>query len=140
MLSPAPDYATLARQFRWKIPARYNIGVDVCDRWAAAEPDRPAAPHVAPGGGVNVLTYGALREASNRLANALRRRGVARGDRVALLLPQGVAVPIAHVAIYKLGAIALPLAALFGIDAIGYRLSDARAKALVTNAAGLAKL
>jgi acetyl-CoA synthetase len=49
-------------------------------------------------------------------------------------------VPIAHVAIYKLGAVALPLAALFGIDAISYRLGDAGVKALVTNAAGLQKL
>jgi acyl-coenzyme A synthetase/AMP-(fatty) acid ligase len=70
----------------------------------------------------------------------LRRRGVGRKDRVAILLPQGAAVPIAHVAIYKLGAIALPLAALFGVDAIAYRLGDAGAKTLITNAAGLAKL
>jgi acetyl-CoA synthetase len=81
-----------------------------------------------------------LRDASNRLANALRARGIGRGDRVAILLPQGFAVPVAHVAIYKLGAIALPLAALFGIDALSYRLRDAGAKALVTNAAGVAKI
>ena len=63
---------------------------------------------------------------SNRLANALRARGVGRGDRVAILLPQGAAVPIAHVAIYKLGAVALPLAALFGADALSYRLQRFR--------------
>ena len=66
----------------------------------------------------------------------MRERGVGRGDRVAVLLPQGAAVPVAHVAIYKLGAVALPLAALFGVDALSYRLRDAGAKALVTNAAG----
>jgi acetyl-CoA synthetase len=140
MLNPAPDYDTLVRQFRWRIPERYNIGVDVCDRWAAADPGRPAILDVGADGQVTAFTYGALRETSNRLANALRARGVGQGDRVALLLPQGVAVPAAHVAVYKLGAIALPLAALFGIDAIEYRLKDAGAKALVTNAAGVAKL
>jgi len=140
MLAPAPDYDNLFAPFRWRIPARYNIGVDVCDRWAAVEPDRPAILDVAGDGRVGVLTYGALRDASNRLAHALRARGIGSGDRVAILLPQGTAVPIVHVAIYKLGAIALPLAALFGVDAISYRLRDAGAKALVTNGAGLAKL
>jgi len=140
MLKPASDYDSLIAQFRWQIPARYNIGIDVCDRWAAVAPDRPAILDVAADRQVTVLTYGALREASNRLAQALRARGIGAGDRVAILLPQGAAVPTVHVAIYKLGAVALPLAALFGVDALSYRLRDAGAKALVTNAAGLAKL
>jgi acetyl-CoA synthetase len=114
--------------------------VDVCDRWAAVDPDRPAVLDVGPDGRVTPFTYGQLRDRSNRLANALRARGVSRGDRVAVLLPQGPAVPVVHVAAYKLGAIALPLAALFGVDAISYRLRDAGVKALVTNAAGLSKL
>ncbi|HEX8166195.1 MAG TPA: acyl-CoA synthetase [Beijerinckiaceae bacterium] len=140
MLAPAPDYDSLVAAFRWAIPERYNIGVDVCDRWAAREPGHAAILDVAPDGRVSALTYGELRDRSNRLADALSARGVRRGDRVAILLPQGPAVPVAHVALYKLGAVALPLAALFGIDAIAYRLDDAGAKALVTNAAGLAKL
>src|SRR5829696_2424692 len=140
MLTPAPDYDSLVAAFRWRIPERYNIGVDVCDRWAAAEPERAAILEIGPDGRVATLTYGALRERSNRLANALRARGIGHGDRVAILLPQGAAVPIAHIAVYKLGAVALPLAALFGIDALAYRLADAGAKALVTNAAGLGNL
>jgi acetyl-CoA synthetase len=140
MLPDIRDYDRLVAAFRWEIPERYNIGVDVCDRWAAAEPERPAILEVAPGGEVTATTYGALRECSNRLANVLRARGVGPGDRVAVLLPQGAAVPIAHIAVYKLGAVALPLAVLFGIDALAYRLADAGAKALITNGAGVAKL
>jgi acetyl-CoA synthetase len=139
MLEYAPDYETLVRRFRWEIPERFNIGVAVCDRWAEREPDKVAILDVGPNGDATPLTYGQLRDQSNRLARALRARGVGTGDRVAVLLPQGATVPIVHVAIYKLGAIALPLAALFGIDALAYRLRDAGAKALVTNAAGLAK-
>src|SRR5262249_22221670 len=66
--------------------------------------------------------------------------GVVRGDRVAILLPQGPDVAVSHIAIYKMAAIALPLAMLFGTDAISYRLQNSRAKALITNAQGLAKL
>ena len=132
--------APLRAAFRWRIPARYNIGVDVCDRWTAADPNRPAVLDVFPDGRVDVVTYADLRTRSNRIANMLRGRGVGRGDRVAILLPQCREVAEIHIAVYKLGAVTLPLAALFGVEALGYRLADAGAKALITNAAGLAKL
>ncbi len=140
MLPEIRDYDRLFAAFRWRIPQRYNIGVDVCDRWAARDPARVAILDVAPDGRIAPVTYGALREASNRLANVLAANGVAAGDRVAILLSQGPAVATAHVAVYKLGAVAVPLATLFGVDALGYRLGDAGARALVTDATGLAKL
>jgi len=140
VLPAARDYGALYRSFRWQIPARYNIGVDVCDRWAEIDPSRTAIFNLGADGAVEEVSYGALREASNRLANALAARGIGRGDRIALLLAQGPAVAVSHIAIYKLGAIALPLAMLFGVDAIAYRLQDSGARALITNAQGLAKL
>ena len=77
---------------------------------------------------------------SNRLANVLRAHGIERGDRVAIFLPQAPDVAAAHVAIYKLGAVALPIAVLFGPDALSYRLQNSGAKALITNAQGAGKL
>lgn len=139
MLPDIRDYEKLCAAFRWNIPARYNIGTDTCDRWAAVDPSRVAVIEVAADGAVATFSTGELREQSNRLASALRQRGLKPGHRVAILLPQGRAVPIAHGATYKVGAIAVPLAALFGVDAIAYRLADAGVKALLTNAAGLAK-
>jgi acetyl-CoA synthetase len=140
MLPHIRDYDALYRQFRWQIPAQYNIGVDVCDRWAAADPARLAILHVRPDGRTDEITFGWLRETSNRLANTLLAHGVARGDRVAVLLPQAPEVAASHVAIYKAGAVALPIAILFGPDALAYRLQNSGAKALITNAQGLAKL
>ena len=140
MLPPIHDYQKLYGEFRWAIPERYNIGVDVCDRWAAYDPARPAIIHVQPDGRINTVTFGALKQASDRFANALRAHGIARGDRVALLLPQSPAAVIAHIAIYKLGAIALPLSLLFGPDSLVYRFQNSGAKAVVTNSQGLEKL
>jgi acetyl-CoA synthetase len=140
MLPAASTYAEVYRRFRWEIPAQYNIGIDVCDRWAAADPQRLAILHVKPNGSEERVSFGALRELSNRLANVLRAHGIARGDRVALYLPQAPEVAAAHVAIYKLAAIALPIALLFGPDALSYRLQNSGAKALLTNRQGLAKL
>ena len=138
MISSADDWDSLRRTFRWDVPARYNIGVDVCDHYAAADPDRPAIlDHTA--GASRVTTYGELRRQSNRFAAALRRLGVRAGDRVAILLPQMAEVVVAHAAAYKLGAIALPLASVFGADSLAFRFQDSGARVLVTNAAGVAK-
>ncbi|MEX0589709.1 MAG: AMP-binding protein, partial [Xanthobacteraceae bacterium] len=126
MLPDIRDYQKLRAAFRWHIPARYNIGVDACDKWAAREPERTALL-VHGARGPEPVTYGRLREQSNRLANALKAHGIARGDRVAIILPQTPETAIAHLAIYKLGAIAVPLAALFGIDALSYRLENSGA-------------
>ncbi|HLA20958.1 MAG TPA: acyl-CoA synthetase [Pseudolabrys sp.] len=134
------NYDDVYRQFRWQVPARYNIGVDVCDRWAAREPDRLAILHVHPDGREDAVSYGVLRDTSNRLANALRAQGVKRGDRVAILLPQAPEVAASHIAIYKLGAVALPLATLFGSEALSYRLQNSGASALITNAQGVARI
>jgi acetyl-CoA synthetase len=136
VLPRVSDYNSLYRQFRWQVPARYNIGVDVCDRWAASEPDRLAILHARSDGRDEHITYGWLRDTSNRLANVLRSNGIAGGDRVAILLPQSPEVAAIHIAIYKLGAVALPLAVLFGTDALAYRLQNSGAAALITNNAG----
>jgi acetyl-CoA synthetase len=140
VLPRVKDYESLCRQFRWHVPVRYNIGVDVCDRWAENEPDRLAILHARPDGRDEPITYGWLRQTSNRLANVLRAHGIARGDRVAILLPQSPEVAAIHIAIYKLGAVALPLAVLFGTDALSYRLQNSGAVALITNARGAERI
>src|ERR1044072_7052067 len=140
MLPNIRDYDQLYRQFRWPELARYNIGVDVCDKWADADPGRLAVLNTRADGRTEEISFGWLRETSNRLANTLAAHGVARGDRVAMLLPQTPEAAGGHIALYKMGAIAVPLAILFGVDALTYRLQNAGVKAVITNAQGLAKL
>jgi acetyl-CoA synthetase len=140
MLPNIRDYDALYRAFRWPQLERYNIGVDVCDKWAERDPTRLAILNLRADGKTENITFGWLRDTSNRLANTLVAHGVARGDRVAMLLPQTPQAAAGHVAIYKLGAVAVPLAILFGVDALSYRLQNAGVKAAITNAQGIAKL
>jgi acetyl-CoA synthetase len=133
-------YEDVYREFRWNVPARVNIGIDCCDRWAARDSGNLAILHVRPDGTQENITFGWLRDTSNRLANVLRAHGVQRGDRVAIFLPQAPEVAAAHMAIYKLAAVALPVAVLFGPDALAYRLQNSGTRALLTNRQGLAKL
>ena len=139
-LPPRDTYEALYRDFRWEIPAKFNMGHAVCDAWAEHEPDRICLQHFNPDGNHFSMTYGELRGRSASFANALVALGVRAGDRVALLLPQSFETVVAHVAIYKMGAIALPLALLFGAEALEYRLRAAGASAIVTNRFGLERL
>jgi len=143
MLPSAESYEELRARFRWAVPARYNIGVDVCDKWAG-EPDRLALVYKrgpgAPGPEVARYTFRDLKRLSNKLANALSALGLARGARLGILLPQAPETALAHIAAYKLGAIAVPLFTLFGAEALEYRLADSGATALVTDTGGLAKI
>lgn len=143
MLKPAPDIQCLRAQFRWDIPARYNMGTDVCDRWAAAEPHRVAIIDL--NDGYREVTFGQLKEQSDRLADVLAARGIrpdagAYADRVGVLLPQQTETAVAHIAAWKSGLISIPLFTQFGPDALAHRLKDSGAKAVITNAEGVAKI
>lgn len=68
-------------------------------------------------------------ELSNRLARALQRRlGLAREDRVAILMSQSIETALVHMSVYKAGGIAVPLFILFGPEALEYRLQDSGAR------------
>lgn len=124
--------------FRWRLPSRYNIAEHVCERHVGSR--RPALICPDPAGGdAREWSFRELSQLSNRLANALAARGIGRGDRVAVMAGQSVETGLAHLAIYKLGAVALPLFALFGADALEHRLRDSGAKALIADTAGREK-
>ena len=66
--------------------------------------------------------------------------GLTRGDRVAVFLSQSLELPIAHFAAHRSGMISIPLFALFGEDALEFRLSNSEAKAIITDESGWEKL
>ena len=140
MLKQAESYEELYRSFRWNVPRRYNMAHDVCERHAAADPGKLALITIGGKDGERRYSFGDIQRLSNKLANLLTAQGVRRGDRVAILLPQCVETAFAHVAVYKLGAIALPLFVLFGEDALEYRLANAGAKMLFTDTINLPKI
>lgn len=140
LLPRANHYEDLRNAFVWDIPKRFNIGEVVSDQWALKEPDRICLEHFSLNGNHPQMTYRTLSARSNAFANGLKANGVNAGDRVAILLPQSFETVISHVAAYKMGAIALPLALLFGPDALEYRLRDSGANVLVTNRFGYSKI
>ncbi len=126
--SPDP-YAQLHQDFRWLVPERFNMAEVCCGRWARA-PDaakRVAVHASSPGTEATFHTYSELQQQANRLSQALAALGVARGDRVAIVMPQRFETAVAYIAVLQMGAVAMPLSVLFGPEALSYRLQDSEA-------------
>ncbi len=144
-VSSAPDaaedrHAALHAAFRWHVPPRFNIADACCGRWARSAPRSIAIRWEHEDGGHATLRYGALQRDADRLSWALRRLGVAAGDRVAIVMPQRFETAIAHIAVYQMGAVAMPLSMLFGPDALEYRLQHGDARLAIVDGSAIDNL
>ncbi|WP_317057753.1 AMP-binding protein [Roseovarius rhodophyticola] len=137
MLTRAP-YDKLRQSFRWNLPDRLNMAEQACDRWAAEDPARTAIIDLT--GPRRDISFAELRALADSLAHDLVARGVVRGDRVGVLRSQSEWCAAAHLAIWKVGAISIPLFKLFRQDALTSRVRDAGAKFIVTDAEGVGML
>jgi acetyl-CoA synthetase len=138
---PAPEpvdrYAELHAGFRWHVPARFNIAEVCCTRWARETPDAIAVRFEHENGERRDHSYAELDRDADRLGAALRRLGVRRGDRIAIVLPQRFETAVVHIAVYRLGAIAMPLSFLFGPEALEYRINDSEATLAIVDENGI---
>ena len=132
-------YAEICAAHRWDVPARFNIAQACCTRWAA-DRTRFGLYWEDESGARAAYTYWDLQRDANRLSNALAALGIRRGDKVALILPQRPETVLAHLAVYQLGAIAVPLSFLFGPDALEYRLQNSEARVAFTDPQSLPNL
>jgi acetyl-CoA synthetase len=139
LLRRGTTYAEVYGNFKWNIPAIYNIADDVCDRWAD-DAGRVALVYEDAERQVHTYTFADVRRYANQLANTLCKWGLARGDRVTLVLAQDPECAIAHVACWKAGMVSGPCSVLFGGDAIAYRLNDAGTRVVVTDLANYPKI
>lgn len=119
--------------------AEVDLGAELCDAHAAADPHRVAMLLETPGG-CTELSFGRLAEDSRRFAGALAAAGIGAGDRVAVLLPKSVELVVALVGLWRVGAVHVPLFTAFGPDAVSYRLRHGGCRAVVTDRTHEAKV
>jgi acetyl-CoA synthetase len=132
-------YAEIRAAHRWDVPPAFNIAEACCRRWAD-DRARFALYWEDEDGARAALTFWDLQQQANRLSNSLAAAGIARGDRVALILPQRPETIVAHLAVHQLGAVAVPLSFLFGPEALEYRLQNSAAKAAFVDPQSLPNL
>ena len=116
----------------WFEGARLNVADACVHRWARERPSQEAAVWQAEDGRRTTLTWAELSREVTRLAESLRALGVQEGDAVGIYLPMSPEVAIASHACAHIGAVQVPVFSGFAAPAIGTRLADARAKALIT--------
>lgn len=108
--------------------------LDTIFAWAkdAATRDRTALICENEHGDVERVSFAELRDRVRRLANGLRSAGLAKGDRVGLLMEPGAGAVVSMLALSFIGTVVLPLFSGFGVDPIVSRLTLCRARALVS--------
>jgi len=114
------------------IPSKTNIARSTVERTAAEHPDRMALIHEGLDLSLRTWTFAELDRDASRLAHSLAGLGIVRGDRVAVHTGMRPETGIIHMALYKLGAIAVTLSQLYGPDTLAHILNHAEAAALVT--------
>jgi acetyl-CoA synthetase len=131
------NYDALRLGQHWRLPDHFNIAEACCRRWARCRPEATALVIDREGQPAQTVSYAQLQATANRLSHWMRQQGVQRGDRVAIVLPQCLETAAAHIAIYQLGAVAMPLSQLFGPEALAYRLHDGAVRCAIVDASVL---
>jgi acetyl-CoA synthetase len=138
LLERREDHAAAYRDFRWPQLGEFNWAVDWFDVVAAGQM-RPALRVVSSDGSERALSFAEMAARSNRVANWLRERGVARGDRLILMLGNQVELWETILAAMKLGAVLIPATTLLGPDDLVDRVERGGARHVVTTAADAGK-
>src|SRR5215218_10182257 len=125
-------YEQLYAEHQWRVPERYNIAADVCDKHPR---DKPAMVWERFDGARRDLTWGELQDLSNQAANVLRSHGVQRGERVAVVLPATPETAAVFFGTWKNAGILLSMSVLYGNEGIAHRLRDSEPRVLVTDRA-----
>ena len=143
---PVDVYAELHQNFAWHVPEYFNIAEVCCSRWARLSGRSvDAINNVAvcahnTGDAATFYTYFELKKAADALSHALAGLGVQRGDRVAIVMPQRFETAACYMAVFQLGAVAMPLSMLFGPEALEYRLQDSEAVVAIADESSIASL
>lgn len=138
LLAERTDYEAAVRGFRWPALTHFNWALDYFDAMAA-DNTRTGLHVVEESGAEEKRSFGELSARSNQVANFLRGLGVARGERVLLMLGNEVPLWETMLACMKLGAVMIPASTLLAADDLRDRLERGQVKHVVAGASHAAK-
>jgi acetyl-CoA synthetase len=138
LLRHREDYATAYRDFQWPKLERFNWALDYFDFIARDNVD-PALWLVDEDAGETKISFAAMSERSNQVANALRALGVRRGDRILVMLGNIVPLWECMLAAMKLGAVIVPATTLLTRNDLADRFARGRVRHVIASADAAAK-
>lgn len=124
-------YEEFMREFSLEAPSTFNFSFDVLDAMANDTPERVAVVHIDDAGTRRDYTFAWLAEQSSKVANALKARGLAKGDTVMLVLHRRIEFWVTMLALHRLGAVGIPSPALLTPKDIIFRVQRADARAVI---------
>jgi len=118
---------------KWFVGGKYNIVHDALDKHAKGpNKDKIAFYFEGEPGDTQEITYEDLYKKVNKLANAMKKMGIKKGDRVGIYMPMVAELPIAMLASAKLGAVHSVVFSGFSAAAFRDRVNDCEAKLVIT--------
>ncbi|SDN78953.1 acetyl-CoA synthetase [Desulfonauticus submarinus] len=127
------SYEEFRSGFNLEIPENFNFAFDVMDKLAKEKQDEIAMIHVDDAKVRREYSYAYFARESSKLANALAKQGLKKGDRVMIVLYRRVEFWTTMLALHKLGAVAVPSPALLTAKDISFRVNFAKIKAVVVD-------
>lgn len=118
-------------KFTLRYPENFNFGYDVVDVMAEETPDKTAIVWCNTENEEHIFTFSDIRKYSNQMANVWKKAGIARGDRVMVILKRHYEYWFAAVALHKLGAVMIPATHMLTESDLVYRIKASKAKAIV---------
>lgn len=112
-------------------PENFNFGYDVVDAVAGQTPDKRALVWCNTENEERTFTFSDIRKYSNQMANVFLKAGIARGDRVMLVLKRHYEYWFAAIALHKLGAVMIPATHMLTVSDYVYRIQTSGVKAIV---------
>jgi acetyl-CoA synthetase len=127
------EYEKTYKAWKWDIPKKYNIGVDVIDKHVTSKNKNKVALYWENAAGDTArYTFRDLKILTDKFGNVLRTLGFKKGDRFLIRLPNIPAFQIAFLGGVKIGAVPIPSSVMFREHEIEYRINDSSAKAVIT--------
>src|SRR5882757_9124969 len=131
-------YQEMRDAFSWRVPEFFNFGVDVVDA-LARDADGPALIWENAAGEHAIYSFSQIARLTDKLANALRARGIKKGDRLIVMLPRIPAWPISMVAALKIGAVPIPCIEMLTAGDLAFRLENSGACGVICRASQVPK-
>ncbi|MDQ7031349.1 MAG: AMP-binding protein [Desulfonauticus sp.] len=127
------SYEEFVSNFKIDVPENFNFAFDVMDVLAREMPDELAMIHVDDDKVRREYTYAYFASESAKLANALVKEGLKKGDRVMVILYRRVEFWVTVLALHKIGAVAVPSPSLLTAKDIEFRVNFAKIKAVIVD-------